>query len=169
MPRAFHSVPSILVALALLTLACSGGSTPSSTSAPTATPLATEAAVDVPPLTADQRALAANVLRSDAFLTALLRDHPADVRPAASWHEGPLILGAAVTIILDPPVTLEHTWPGVVHQDGATPPYRQQQLRYRAEDVSEMQVLIDLERRQVVSISPYKARRYLPIEDTPEG
>jgi hypothetical protein len=123
---------------------------------------------EIPSLTDDDRARAAQILRDDPFLGPVLEEHP-NAFPSAFgvWHSGPVKLGAGSDLHFDPPITLEHAWPRLAANDDAVltaeeegalqaGDYPIETTSSRVVDVTDVAILIDLRRSDVVSISPYK-------------
>ncbi len=123
----------------------------------------------IPQLTEEDRTRAAEILRADSFLGPLLVQRP-DAFPDGFgiWHSGRVKLGAGTDLIFNPPITLEHDWPYVVDSEGEVLTDEEERAmqdntyvvgtyKARATDITNLAVLIDLRRNEVVSISPYKS------------
>lgn len=124
--------------------------------------------VVAPSLTDEDRQRAAEILRADSFLGPLLIQRP-DAFPDGFglWNSRAVKLGVGTDLHFDPPITLEHDWPRIPFNDdgvmtdeetraleGGDYPIATSGARYV--NISNIDVLIDLRRGEVVKFSPYK-------------
>lgn len=109
----------------------------------------------VPSLTRAQREQAIALITADPRLKALLGDRPWQIKEVGVWHTSTgRVIGAAAMVVLSGPTTLEGEWLGMDWDESRSPPYLSVPLRAKFSNVSHIEVSVDLERGEVVSLFP---------------
>jgi hypothetical protein len=105
-------------------------------------------------LTEDQRSRAVEIARADASVLALLggRDVLAGNEQPLSMPEGEII-GAHLTLSWSAPVSLETDWP-LLTWDNAGTTYEQGVAHFKADNVTALELFVDLRLGKVIQIEP---------------
>jgi hypothetical protein len=119
---------------------------------PTPTPT-TPPGATIPVLSEDQKTRIKEIALQEPRLQALLRDRPYTVSEVGLWHTSNLlIIGGVLQFTFDELQTIEADWL-VTDRNGSGGDRVDQ--HYRAEKIEQLNVLVDLNRQQVVTIEPY--------------
>ncbi len=171
---ALAALGAVVVATPVLDVGAIGGNDRPGPAAPVGGPN------DVPgpapaTLSDEQRAEAARLALADPRVRRVTAGRGASVARAVPWATmDERTFGAVVAIVLERPASIDARLPATDYDETerSTPPYRVEHVHVVAEDVDELLVRVDLERRAVVSIQPGERARVLvpaPATAPPEG
>lgn len=107
----------------------------------------------IPALSEEQKDRIKEIALQEPRLQALLRFRPYTVSEVGLWHTSNLgLIGGVLQFTFDEPQTIEADWL-VTDRNGSGGDLVDQ--HYRAENIEQLDVSVDLNRQQVVTIEPY--------------
>ena len=134
------------------------------TPAPPATPHLVESPPPGPPipeLTEEEQDKALDIAMSDERVTALLEGHPYTVEAIGLWTTPKSLrkVGAVIVLSFAQPISVDGDLPYVDYggdeYGAAWDEYREGVAHVASDSVTEMHIMVDLARGQVVAINPY--------------
>jgi hypothetical protein len=121
---------------------------------------------DQPTLSAADAELARQVVRSDRRLSALLGDTAYSIADVGLWNtsQGGR-LGAFVVLRFDKPTTITGRWPTMRYDRGRendVAPYEERDADLSVQDITELQVLVNLRNRKIAAVIPPPSAHVIP-------
>ena len=111
----------------------------------------------VPSLTVPQRQQVADIAVDDPRIRQLIQEQPAEVAGVVVWTKGTgELIGGVVTLRLTGPRTVQGEWLGLDYDrtEATSPPYTSVPYRAKYSNVTSLEVMVDLDRGQVVGVTP---------------
>lgn len=111
----------------------------------------------IPQLTEEERARVQSIATNDARVQKLISGRQYSVTSVGVWHSRSLkVIGGGVIFTLAEPASFEMDWPAANYDEAEAtwPPYQPDVRHYSAKEVSQLAVLVDLQKDAVVEIRP---------------
>ncbi len=177
-------IPALLT-LALIFPACSGDGASSSVQEtpeaalndngtsqrpPSPSAVLTVSGPAIPELTDQDKERIREIALGDSRLREVLIGREYEVGEPFIWHSfGLEKLGGGMIITFDAPFTLERDWLQLNYDETEifSPPFQSVVVHFRAEEIAKLYLRVDLQRQELVEISPDAARisNYVPPSD----
>jgi hypothetical protein len=128
-----------------------------------------------PTLSPEQQQTLREVALTDPAVQTLLSLGGATITNATPsvvgvWHTGPgQVIGGTVLLKLTLPLTISGTWPGFNYNEGASPPYTKTWIQATYTNITALDIIVDLERREAISVLPERGAKLVGEVIYPPG
>ncbi len=112
--------------------------------------------VEIPQLTEDEENLIVEIAELDPRVQAVLAGNAYSIEAVSVWHTEETLqkIGGGVIFEFAEPVEVTMEWPGFRFEDTVAGTYVETTRHYRASNVTQLNVLVDLRTGTVASIGP---------------
>ncbi len=171
----------LLSAMPVFAVACGAGSPASDNGAPfdaaatlprpALTVVATSQGPGIPELTADDIELIRQIALADPRLASVLAGREYELGEPFIWHSSHRLekLGGGMIVTFTEPFTLEREWIQLDYDEteASSPPFQPVVVHFKAEDIEELYLRIDLLSQELVEMAPMggRASNYTPPAD----